>query len=731
MTNDELRITNEPFVRQSRPSPFAVRHSPIRVLILSLLLFLPISCGRHKLRPGEIERNQFFAEILRRENRRFIGEDGFFKTNLLVNPYPEVQKWCAMALGRIGNPQALPWLYQAARTGDAAVRATSAFAIGEIEDRELLDEKFLPPDPQATAELVRLLDDPSLTVQMRAAEALGKIGSASGAAEIIRRLERFSYGGSPAERAYLELSIAALMRLKDPAAIPVLEKLAEANDPEIQWHAVNALIELQDKGACPLFVHLLNSPNSELRAYAARGLGVCGDPSLASLLLPLLPPRQQQTGNNPISVRFCALQALSNLKNPAVIPSIRAALEADPIDDAHPDQQNFAIHAAATLGSIGAVEGEAVLLPLLKCSGPVANDTVIALAKILKGNPERFWGLIDESRFTNPAAMRAWAQAMEELGGRNAADELHRMLVQSAEKPLAMEIETLPSILASLAKLDPPGFQETLLPFLGSHNAVLMRAAVAAYRPAPRIKEPWAPVVEAFEACPVGSNTEARIDILKHLTPWISERKVQDTLYHGLRDPERSVRLISAGLLRRAGVAGVSEDPGPSDSYITEATSYALAATRKNRTTAILETARGAIEIELFSEDAPVAASIFVSMARRGVYNGLEFTRAAPFFLIEGGDYYGARGVSGRAIPCEINMRPFERGSVGMTLEDKDSGTGRFFITLAPQPQLDGMHTCFGRVISGMQTADKIIPGDRIKRILIKEDSTFFDYRRY
>ena len=84
-----------------------------------------------------------------------------------------------------------------------------------------------------------------------------------------------------------------------------------------------------------------------------------------------------------------------------------------------------------------------------------------------------------------------------------------------------------------------------------------------------------------------------------------------------------------------------------------------------------------------------------------------------------------------REITDEINMRPFEQGNIGVTLSAGYSKMDRFFITLAPQPYLDGNNTCFGRIISGMQVADKIVPGDRIRRIAIKETISLLDYHRY
>jgi cyclophilin family peptidyl-prolyl cis-trans isomerase len=122
-------------------------------------------------------------------------------------------------------------------------------------------------------------------------------------------------------------------------------------------------------------------------------------------------------------------------------------------------------------------------------------------------------------------------------------------------------------------------------------------------------------------------------------------------------------------MLRQAGVTGVPDDPGPSSVNVTEFTYGFLARTRLDRTTAILETTRGPIEIELFPEDAPLTVANFISLAQRGFFDGHTFMRVVPYFVIQGGDPRDDQeGGPGYSIRCEINMRPYERGSVGMAL---------------------------------------------------------------
>jgi peptidyl-prolyl cis-trans isomerase B (cyclophilin B) len=402
-----------------------------RKSLVSFLIFwlLPLaSCGRRKLTSNQLSQNRFFAEILKRESSRNLGEDKFFEQNLLSNPYPEVRRSCAISLGRMGDRRALPLLYSALHAGDAIVRAASAFSIGAIEDRRLLEEQHLIMDPGTLPELTRLLFDTSLLVQMRGVEALGRTGAQAEAVILAKRLKHFSYNGTPEERAYLDFSITALTRLNDPDSYPLLEKFATLRDPEIHSRSLNALIRL--------------------------------------------------------------------------------------------------------------------------------------------------------------------------------------------------------------------------------------------------------------------------------------------------RDPAREVRRIPAG------------DSGQPREPLSEAVCIHLAASRYYPATAILETSRGNIEIELFQKDAPVTTERFMSMAVIGAFNGLHFAKADSFSTIEVEEPRIQEG-SSLNIDCEINMHPFEKGSVGMVLTTRHSQSDRLFIALTPQPDRDGLETCFGRIISGMYAAEKIVSGDYIKKVQIKKDIGFLRNQRF
>jgi cyclophilin family peptidyl-prolyl cis-trans isomerase/HEAT repeat protein len=707
-----------------------------RTFLLLWICVGSFGCGRHKLDAGELERNRLFAEILEREDRRALGEDEFFPENLQSSPHPEVGEWCAIALGRIGNPQALPWLYKAFDSPYASVRAAAAFAVGEIEDREILKVEFRPADARTIVELVDLLDDSALPVRMRAVEALGKVGSVSEASEIARRLDSFS---SPQQRAFLSLAVTALMRLKDPGALPILEKLAGEGDPEIQWRVANALYRMQAKSSRDTFVRLLKSHNSDVRAHAARGVGVCAEPGLADLLFPFLPPKDSDGKVIPLSERVCAVQSVGNLKNPGAIPAIRAALEAAPITSDNPDQWNFAIQAATALGNIGSPEGEPVLTRLLNIQGAVAHQAVIGLAKVYKGSPDKvetprwgvsFFDLAKSSRFTTPEGKRAWAQALGELGGEQAIRELKSLLIGTADGEDSVDL-VLPAVLRGLTTAGAPDLQALLLPFLASRDGVVLQTAIQGYKPGEGDPKPWAPLVAAYTGIAAGKEIEAKVEALNALEPWLREKEVESILRAALNDRQRNVRIAAARLLRKAGATDIPVDPGPSESVTTKTTYNILAGSRNERTVAVLETTRGRIEIELFRQDAPLTVANFVALVKRSYFDGLSFMRVVPYFVIQGGDPRNdMEGGPGYTIRCEINMRPYEKGSVGMALSGKDTGGSQFFITLSPQPHLDGGYTCFGRVISGMRSVENMIAGDRIVKAWIVEEKTLFDYRR-
>ncbi|MGB2876055.1 MAG: peptidylprolyl isomerase [Gaiellaceae bacterium] len=127
-------------------------------------------------------------------------------------------------------------------------------------------------------------------------------------------------------------------------------------------------------------------------------------------------------------------------------------------------------------------------------------------------------------------------------------------------------------------------------------------------------------------------------------------------------------------------------------------------------TNATLHTNHGAIALELFDEDAPKTVANFVKLAGEGFYDGVIFHRVIPDFMIQGGDPTGTgTGGPGYTFEDEINDHKVERGALAMANAGPNTNGSQFFIVTAEStPWLDGKHTVFGRVTTGMDVVDTI-----------------------
>jgi len=130
------------------------------------------------------------------------------------------------------------------------------------------------------------------------------------------------------------------------------------------------------------------------------------------------------------------------------------------------------------------------------------------------------------------------------------------------------------------------------------------------------------------------------------------------------------------------------------------------------------------IRLEFFPQDAPKTVENFVTLAKKGFYNGLTFHRVVPGFVVQGGCPKGnGTGGPGYTIPAEFNKNKHVRGSLAMARsQHPDSAGSQFYITYGAQPHLDNNYTVFGKVTSGMEHVDAIRQGDRMKSVTIAEE---------
>lgn len=130
------------------------------------------------------------------------------------------------------------------------------------------------------------------------------------------------------------------------------------------------------------------------------------------------------------------------------------------------------------------------------------------------------------------------------------------------------------------------------------------------------------------------------------------------------------------------------------------------------------------IEFELYDEAAPITVENFAKLANDNFYNGLTFHRVIPGFVSQGGCPIGnGTGNAGYTIKCETEGNPHKHveGAISMAHAGKDTGSCQFFIVHEPQPHLDGVHTVFGQVTSGIEHAKNMANGDVIKEIVVND----------
>ena len=150
--------------------------------------------------------------------------------------------------------------------------------------------------------------------------------------------------------------------------------------------------------------------------------------------------------------------------------------------------------------------------------------------------------------------------------------------------------------------------------------------------------------------------------------------------------------------------------------------------------TAELHTSKGVMKLHFFEEDAPGTVENFITLSREGFYNGLAFHRVIPDFVIQGGcpfskdinDPRVGTGGPGYKIRCELdgNNQYHDRGVLSMAHAGRNTGGSQFFIchSRTNTKHLDRQHTCFGKVVEGLEVIDMIEKGDKIEKITVNEE---------
>ena len=140
-----------------------------------------------------------------------------------------------------------------------------------------------------------------------------------------------------------------------------------------------------------------------------------------------------------------------------------------------------------------------------------------------------------------------------------------------------------------------------------------------------------------------------------------------------------------------------------------------------------IKTEKGTMKVEFYEKDAPKTVENFINLSEKGFYDGLTFHRVIPNFVIQGGCPKGnGTGGPGYHIDCELTgeNQYHDRGVLSMAHAGRNTGGSQFFIchSRANTSHLDRNHTCFGKVVEGLEVIDAIKPGDKIEKITIHHE---------
>jgi cyclophilin family peptidyl-prolyl cis-trans isomerase/HEAT repeat protein len=624
---------------------------------------------------------------------------------LLGDPEARVRRRAALAAGRIGLRAAVEPLTRLLSDEEVEVRQMAAFAFG------------LLADSSARPALQKALDDPEPIVQGRAAEALGSIGDRTDADAIAAMVRRHVAAGvlakiepddltlpldAPVEAVRLGLYALAKLRAYEALASAVLD--AQGQPVSRWWPVAYALQRVGDAQAAPVLLTLLDTPGRYTASFAVKGLAATKATRAAGSLRDIVTERRRDP-----AVVIQAMRALTALGDQASVPILTKMVTDRSVTGA------LKLEAMTALSTLIDMRGIDLLLDLVSDPTPtVRSGAFAALARL---EPTTFLsvlaGLDADADWTVRSALAA------SLGGlRGEQQGVPRLTVMLQDR----DGRVIPAVLNALIAAKAGGMDKVLLDRLKSDDFVVRATAANGLA---EIKASGAvqPLIEAYRASAGGDVTYvARGAILGALAK-LDPAAARPLLQEALMDRDWAVRVRARALLAEQGVTGVDEEmrPAVAGQPVDSAEWQAIVAPRFSPR-AFIDTDKGTVELELAVLDAPLTVANFITLARKGFFNGLALHRVVPDFVLQDGDPRGdGEGGPGYTIRDEINQRPYLRGTVGMALDWQDTGGSQFFITHSPQPHLDGRYTVFGQVVNGMDVVDRLVPGDVLRRVRVRD----------
>jgi len=608
-----------------------------------------------------------------------------FLDSALRAPDGSLRRAAALTTGRVGARTLLPRLRTLTADPDARVVGAAFYALGLMKDTAAV---------ALAATALRGATD----VASDAAWLLGEVGEVGRASLIAAAID------STLDARRRGWALLALARLRPPPVAPLLPLLADA-DTAIAWRAAYVLARARNAAAVRAMIGATNSPAAPVRDFAARGLA------------------------RSLSGDSLGARALDALRRLAVDPDARVR-----------------VTAVRVLGAYGAPAGSAIATAL-RNANPAVRVTAASVAHVALDTSASAWEAAWRAD-TSFLVRRALAEAGAARGMLRGAWQGWRADSRWQYRAAVATFDGLGAADAALGRLDSSqgdadgrvraAATEALAALADSASVATaarrrLRAALADPDFVVRATALGAlakgattdDLAAAFGAYAIGrrdADLDARLAFWTLADSVIrrSGQALPDSIVRALaaipRPTEPLERVRAASIPRFAAWRDSTGEPRE-DAWYRDRAREALASPAP---VARIDTERGTMELVLFPAEAPVTVHNFVSLARRHYFDGQQFHRVVPNFVIQAGDPRGdGNGGPGYAIRDELNPHRYVRGTLGMALSGPNTGGSQFFVTHAAQPHLDGGYTVFGQLRTGGDVLDRIVQGDRIARITI------------
>ena len=618
-----------------------------------------------------------------------------------AEPDPAIRRRAAWVMANLRRREAVPLLGPLLAGSDTSVAAMAAFALGQIGDTSAVSLLV----PHASRQGIEARP----TVVGEAAMALGKLRGTA-AKDALTALLTFAPVNGTGLRESVGPALLGIWRQPRPLPVDAVARWLDSQDTELRWRAAYALARRAEPAATAALFRNLRDPDAMVRSMVARSLSsAMADSSRVGADAAQDALYRMITGDTSQIVRINALRTVGSYRTERALRILGEAVEGG----RDPYEVIVAMESLQRLGSYAAPRAGLLDAAVRDTTNPVfvRQTALAALGVVDPAAARRVLPRVENGREWRLRAAAARIQAADTTARENllrlVADPDGRVAAAGLEAALAADTTA-----RSIRELLLAGVQVRDL--IARTNALAGLTALADPATLPV-------VLDAYDRAQADSLNDAALAAVDAVAA-IARREPSAAAQFFARFPRSGDYLVRQRVQTALGdsLPGSWGAPLPIETGMSMADYERVVAetAARPRPHAIIETDRGRIELELFADDAPLTVRSFLELAERRFFDGQEWPRVVPNFVVQGGDPRGdTSGGPGYSIRDEINRHVYLRGSLGMALSGPDTGGSQWFVTHSPQPHLDGTYAVFGRVVRGMEVADDILPGDRIIRI--------------